>query len=237
MMKDQCQHKREIKSYVRRESRMSQTQRTALATLWPHYGLSIDSGVIDYQQIFATHQGVIIEIGFGMGQSLLTMAKAAPHLGFIGIEVHRPGIANLLAGAESENINNIRVYCEDAINVLKQAIPDNSVTRIQLFFPDPWPKRRHHKRRLVQPEFLALVYDKLVIDGIFHAATDWQDYAKHMLQVLEATPGFVNQAGKQQFSPKPECRPKTKFETRGQRLGHAVWDILFKKVQITPGNH
>jgi tRNA (guanine-N7-)-methyltransferase len=169
-----------------------------------------------------------LEIGFGMGSSLLQMAQAAPAKNFIGIEVHRPGVGKLLHDMAAAGVENIRIYCDDAVDVLQQCIADDSLDSVQIFFPDPWHKKRHNKRRLIQPEFVQLLHRKLKIGGVLHAATDWQDYAEHILAVMQTAPNYRNCADKD-YAVRPEYRPKTKFEQRGERLGHGVWDIIFAK--------
>lgn len=213
---------REIKSFVKREGRLTKGQQRALDVLFPQYGRSLSDGVLDID-------GAIVEIGFGNGASLAEMAVAEPEQRFIGIEVHRPGVGAFLMSVEQQDLDNVFVYQEDAIEVLKQCIPDDSLSRVQLFFPDPWPKKKHHKRRIVQPTFVELVAKKLKCGGVLHLATDWQPYAEHMLEVLQASEQFANLSKTNDYAPKPAYRPKTKFEARGERLGHGVWDLLFQK--------
>ena len=220
---------RPIQSFVRREGRMSSRQQRALDTLWPKYGIDLDGKQINWQQVFGRDATRIVEIGFGMGQSLLEMAKANADQDFIGVEVYRSGVGSLLADLEDQAVTNVRVFAADIIEVFEQAIPDASVDRVQLFFPDPWPKKRHHKRRLLQNAFVEKVAAKLRPGGVFHMATDWQDYAKHMLTTMSNSPYFSNQAGPGQFAERPAYRPLTKYEQRGQALGHGVWDLLFIK--------
>lgn len=217
-----------IKSYVRREGRMTPSQRHALSTLWLKYGLEMQTD-INFEQIFGRKAEKILEIGFGMGQSLVAMSKAMPDKDFIGIEVHRPGVGALLAALEQHQLNNVRIFCADAVEVLKCCIPENYLDQIQIFFPDPWPKQRHHKRRLIQPEFITLVCDKLKVNSVLHLATDWQDYAEQMLQVLSNVTSCYNAAGVENYVSRPDYRPLTKFEIRGQKLGHKVWDLVFIK--------
>lgn len=183
--------------------------------------------MLDYSAVFGNDQPVILEIGFGNGASLLQMAQQAPQHNFIGVEVHRPGVGKLINDAQKAGVHNLRVFCDDAIEVLARNIADGSLAGVQLFFPDPWHKKRHHKRRIVQPEFAQTIRHKLNIGGYFHMATDWQPYAEHMLEVMSAAEGYRNQAGPGQYSPKPAYRPDTKFEKRGERLGHGVWDLVF----------
>ena len=171
----------------------------------------------------------MLEIGFGMGQSLVAMAAAAPEKNFIGVEVHLPGVGRLLHSMEDEGVDNIRVYCHDAVEILNDCIDDASLDTVQIFFPDPWHKKRHHKRRLIQPDFVDLLCRKLKPGGVLHLATDWENYAEQMMEVLSANTQLRNQAGEGEFAPRPDHRPLTKFERRGERLGHGVWDLLFKK--------
>jgi len=228
-MKLAQQYMRPIRSFVRREGRMTPSQERAFNILWQQYGLELQNQRLDYQQIFGRTAPCVLEIGFGMGQSLLQQAQQNPHQDYLGIEVHRPGVGALLAGIEKYNLQNIRIFCADAVEVLKQCIPDASLDLIQIFFPDPWPKRRHHKRRLIQADLVNLLHNKLKFMAKLHLATDWQDYADQMLTVLSDASGWKNLAGENQFSPRPPERPLTKFEQRGEKLGHGVWDLLFEK--------
>lgn len=220
---------RQVRSYVRRQARFSAGQKLALEKYWPYYGLECKPQLLNYQQCFGRQMPTVLEIGFGMGSSLLEMAKAMPEKNFIGVEVHRPGVATLLRNIEQQQLTNIRIYKSDANDVLEQCIADQSLAEVLLYFPDPWPKKRHHKRRIVQPEFINLVQRKLRVGGVFHMATDWQNYAEHMLELMSQTIGFSNQAGVGRYAERPAYRPLTKFETRGQKLGHEVWDLLFIK--------
>jgi tRNA (guanine-N7-)-methyltransferase len=222
--------KKAIRSYVLRAGRMTEGQRNAFSRGWSFYGLKLDDGPIDAEIIFGRKAPLIIEIGFGMGDSLLQMASAAPDQDFIGIEVHPPGVGRLIASAEEQQITNLRVYLADATDVLNECIPAQSLQRLQLYFPDPWHKKKHNKRRIVQPQFVQLIRDKLEVGGVLHMATDWQHYAEQMLEVLEVAPGFKNTVAEQQYSPRPDYRPLTKFEKRGERLGHGVWDLLYQKI-------
>ena len=222
--------RREIKSYVMRAGRMTGGQQRGLDEGWPKFGLLLADGLRDFDQVFGRQAPRTLEIGFGMGQSLLEMAKAAPEQDFIGIEVHRPGVGSLLNSLLTENVTNVRVYSCDALEVLKNCVADASLDRLMLFFPDPWHKSRHHKRRIVQPEFAQLVRSKLKVGGVFHLATDWEQYTEHMLEVLNVAPGFINLSEDQTSVPRPEERPVTKFERRGERLGHGVWDLKFERV-------
>ena len=224
---NQSPKRRAIRSFVRREGRMTEAQKNAIAELWPHYGLEISSEPLDIVQTFNRVSPTFLEIGFGMGDSLVEMAAAHPQNNYIGIEVHRPGVGRLLSNAHEKQLINLKVFCHDAVEVLKQTIPDESLDGVFLFFPDPWPKARHHKRRIVQPQFVELIANKLQPGGFFHMATDWENYAEHMLEVMKASPLFTNQSAAGGAVEKPDYRPLTKFEKRGQRLGHGIWDLVF----------
>jgi tRNA (guanine-N7-)-methyltransferase len=221
--------RRRVRSFVLRSGRMTPGQQRAFEAHWAAKGLALEQGAPDFPQVFGRAAPLVLEIGFGMGQSLVAMAQAAPDQDFIGIEVHKPGVGKLLHSMAECNVENIRVYCDDAVEVLRRCIADDSLAAVQVFFPDPWHKKKHHKRRLLQPEFVQLLRAKLIRGGVLHVATDWQDYAEYILDVLSAAQGFRNQAGAG-YAPRPERRPKTKFEMRGERLGHGVWDLLFEKI-------
>lgn len=221
--------RREIKSYVMRAGRMTPGQERGLEQGLPRYGLRLEEGVLQPQKVFGRQAPLTLEIGFGMGQSLLQMAKEAPEQDFIGVEVHRPGVGALLNGMLTDSVDNVRIYSCDAIEVLNQCVADESLDRLLLFFPDPWHKSRHHKRRIVQPAFAALVHKKLKQGGIMHMATDWEPYAEHMLEIMNVAPGYKNLSADNTWVPRPAERPVTKFERRGERLGHGVWDLKFTK--------
>ena len=220
---------RTIRSFVKREGRLTQGQLQALETQWPKYGVDYSEQALDFKQLFKRDAPTVLEIGFGNGDSLCEMAQASPDINYLGIEVHRPGVGRLLNSIEAAGCENLRVSNQDAIDVLEHQIPDNSLDRVQLFFPDPWHKKKHNKRRIVQEKFIQQLAKKLKPGGIFHLATDWEDYAQHMLSVLNSSNLFQNLSKDNTFVPKPTERPTTKFEKRGQRLGHGVWDLLFKK--------
>ncbi len=209
---------------------MTPGQKKALAEYWPQFGLSVSEGRQDLSAVFGRHAPCVCEIGFGMGQSLLEIAEQQPDLNYLGIEVHQPGVGMLLKRMVDHQVSNIRLYQEDARQVLSDCIFDQALAGVQLFFPDPWPKKRHHKRRIVQPQFLDLIYRKLEPHGFFHLATDWQPYAEEMLEKLSLDQRFENRYGQGQFAPDRAGRPQTKFEQRGQRLGHGVWDLVFNKL-------
>lgn len=217
-----------IRSFVIRAGRITSGQKSAFDAWWPMYGLSLYKGAIDPQAIFGRTAPLVLEIGFGMGDSLLEMARNEPEKDFIGIEVHPPGVGKLINNAGKEGIKNLRVYMADAMDVLEDCIPNTCIDRLQLFFPDPWHKKKHNKRRILQPAFVQNIYPKLKAGGIFHMATDWQAYAEHMLEVMNAAPNFTNTINPGPYAERPDYRPLTKFEKRGEKLGHGVWDLLFQ---------
>ena len=218
-----------IRSYVVRAGRMTKSQRSAFGPRWQRYGLKLTDGQIDLDKVFQRTGKKVLEIGFGMGDSLLQMAMQQPTTDFIGIEVHPPGMGSLVNAAAEENIDNLRLYLADANDVLQECIPPDSLDRVQLYFPDPWHKKKHHKRRIVQPQFLQLIRSKLKVSGILHIATDWEPYAEQILELIDSAPGYKNPAGTGNFIPRPDYRPLTKFEKRGQGLGHGVWDLMAEK--------
>lgn len=222
------QHK-PIRSFVRRQGRITLAQHAALERLWPVFGLDL-AQPFKPAEAFGREAPLVLEIGFGNGDSLAQMAAATPDKSFVGVEVHHPGVGHLLLKIEEFGLRNVRVACADAVEFVGGQLADRSLSGVQVFFPDPWHKKRHHKRRLINAEFTALLVAKLKPGGVLHCATDWQDYAEQMLAVLEASPGLRNLAGAGRYSERPEQRPLTKFEARGQRLGHGVWDLLFEKI-------
>lgn len=221
--------RRRIRSFVMRPGRMTVGQRRALEEGFPRFGLEREAGPLDPELAFGRRAPLVLEIGFGMGQSLVEMAAVDPGTNYLGIEVHRPGVGRLLHGVMEQELDNVRVYCDDAVLVLEECIAPASLDGVQIFFPDPWHKKRHHKRRLIQPPFVKLLCEHLKPGGFLHLATDWENYAEHMLEVLSAEPDLENRAQDGAYSPRPEQRPLTKFEQRGQRLGHGVWDLLFER--------
>lgn len=223
--------KKSIRSFVVRGGRMTEGQRNAFELHWPNYGLSLSDGSLNSTAVFGRSAPLVLEIGFGMGDSLLAMVQAEPDKDFVGIDVHPPGVGRLVNNAAKEGVTNLRSYLADANDVLEDCIADGSLTRVQLYFPDPWHKKKHHKRRILQPAFIQQVHRKLAVGGIFHMATDWQNYAEHMLEEMEAAEGYKNSAGVGEYSPRPEFRPITKFEKRGERLGHGVWDLIYTRVE------
>ncbi len=220
---------RTVKSYVIRTGRMTLAQRAAYETHWPEHGLKVEDGLLDQQKAFGRRAPLVVEIGFGMGQSLVAMAQAHPEWNYIGVEVHPPGVGNILRLSAEEELANLKIYKADAHAVLDACIADDALARIQIFFPDPWHKTRHHKRRLIQPDFVQVLRAKLKSGGVLHLATDWQPYAQHMMKVLGSAEGFRNCCGQGAWATQHE-RPPTKFAQRGQRLGHGVWDMLFEKI-------
>lgn len=223
----QTPHLRKIQSFVKRSGRLTEGQKHGLGALWSKYGVEITDQVIDLEALFPKKQPIFLEIGFGNGDSLLTMAKNETEHNFIGIEVYEAGVGRLINEANKQNLKNLKIIKGDAVEVLKHNIADNAFSGFQLYFPDPWHKKRHHKRRIVQSDFMTLLSKKLKNHAFVHMATDWKDYAEQMMQVLESHPNFKNTVGAHIYSPKPERRPNTKFEKRGERLGHGVWDLLF----------
>jgi tRNA (guanine-N7-)-methyltransferase len=220
---------RSIRSYVLRQGRVSNAQRRAHDTLMPVYGIPYAEQPVDFRQLFQRQAARILEIGCGMGETTVAIAAAHPDTDYIGIEVHTPGVGSLLKAIDETGLRNVRVIQHDAVEVLHHMIPPHSLNGMHIYFPDPWPKKRHHKRRLIQPDFVALAASRLAPGGYLHTATDWQEYAEQMLAVLSAEPSLQNTA--EGYAPRPSWRPETKFETRGLRLGHGVWDLLFRKRQ------
>ena len=219
-----------IRSYVVRAGRMTEAQRKAFEVSWPAYGLKLADGAIDTDVVFGRTGQKVLEIGFGMGTSLIEMAVASPNTDFIGVEVHPPGVGTLMNSARIEDLSNLRVYLADANDVLEECFATQSIDRLQLYFPDPWHKKKHNKRRIVKSTFVQQVRAKLRSGGILHMATDWQHYAEQMMETLSEAEGFENCAGAGQYSERPSYRPITKFEKRGEKLGHGVWDLVFKKI-------
>ncbi|ATA25089.1 tRNA (guanosine(46)-N7)-methyltransferase TrmB [Brenneria goodwinii] len=222
---------RRIRSFVRRQGRLTKGQQLALDNYWPVMGVEFQSEPLAFTPLFGREAPVVLEIGFGMGASLVTMAAQHPEQNFLGIEVHLPGVGACLSSAHEAGVGNLRVMCHDAVEVLETMIPDGSLSMVQLFFPDPWHKARHNKRRIVQAPFVELVLSKLKTGGVFHMATDWEPYAQHMLEVMNAVAGYRNLSDNNDYVARPESRPLTKFEARGQRLGHGVWDLMFERMR------
>lgn len=218
---------RRIRSFVLRTGRMTNGQQRALEELWPRLGIEFSNNKLELDQVFGRAAPRMIEIGFGTGDALAAFAQSHPEIDCLGIEVHRPGAGHLLLQLQTASINNVRISCNDAVEVLAQQIPAASIDIIHVFFPDPWHKTRHHKRRLIQSSFVDLMAHIMKPGGILRMATDWQDYATHMRSVLDPHPQFNNVAGQQGFVARPSDRPLTRFERRGHRLGHGVWDMEY----------
>jgi tRNA (guanine-N7-)-methyltransferase len=218
---------RAIRSFVLRQGRVSNAQRRALETLLPRYGIPFEPCCLNLDAVFGREAPKVLEIGCGMGGTTVEIARAHPGTDYLGIEVHSPGVGSLLKLVGEAGLTNLRVIQHDAVEVLSTMIAPSALSGVNIFFPDPWPKKRHHKRRLLQPAFLALLASRMKPDASLHLATDWEDYANHMLEVLGASPDFRNTSPG--FSPRPTMRPQTKFEARGLRLGHRVWDLLFER--------
>jgi tRNA (guanine-N7-)-methyltransferase len=218
---------RAIRSYVLRQGRMSPAQERAIETLMPLFGIGYASEPTAFPALFGRTAPVILEIGFGMGETTARIARALPGTDFLGVEVHAPGVGALLKQIEESGLRNVRIIQHDAAEVVQHMIAPGSLAGIHIFFPDPWPKKRHHKRRLVQPAFIALLATRLQSGGYLHLATDWDEYAQQMLAVLSAEPLLENTTAG--FAPRPDHRPLTKFEQRGMKLGHGVWDVLFRR--------
>lgn len=223
------QFMRPVRSFVLRQGRLTKSQALALKNQWPLFGVNGGEGELDFKSLFGNNSPVTLEIGFGNGVSLAAMAEHSPEKNFLGIEVHRPGVGRLLHLINEKELANVRVMDEDAVEIIKNRIPKKSLDCVQLFFPDPWHKKRHNKRRIVQTNFISLIASRLKSGGVFHLATDWEPYAEHMAELMLASDEFKSLSGSA-YSQKPEERPTTKFENRGLKLGHGVWDLLFEKV-------
>jgi tRNA (guanine-N7-)-methyltransferase len=223
------QTRRHIRSFVLRAGRMTTAQERALFELWPSYGVDIGTEPLDLEAIFGRTAPRCLEIGFGVGEVIGSLAQTHPHIDYLGIEVHRPGVGRLLLRAAQAQMRNLRVICQDAVEVLNGRIPDGSFDEILVFFPDPWHKKRHHKRRLIEPQFVAAMAAKLRAEGILRLATDWQAYAEQMLEVCNASPRLQSLSPDATYVERPDFRPATRFERRGARLGHGVWDLAYVK--------
>jgi tRNA (guanine-N7-)-methyltransferase len=225
MMYDPTEHR--IRSFVTRAGRLSIAQARALETLGPRFLVEFNKAPLDFAQTFGRSAPTVLEIGFGMGDTTSHIAKGMPEKDFIGVEVHTPGVGSLLKQIGEQELSNLRLIQHDAVEVLNHMIPANSLAGVHVFFPDPWHKARHNKRRLIQAPFVKLLTERLAPGGYLHCATDWQEYAEQMLDVLGAETGLANTA--EGYAPQPAYRPLTKFENRGLRLGHGVWDLVFVK--------
>jgi len=231
-MSDQEQPKfmRTIRSFVLREGRMTKGQQRAMDEHFPIWGKEFSEQPIDFTEWFGNDNPVVLEIGFGMGRSLAEQAQMHPERNYFGIEVHRPGVGACLLLAEEKGLSNLRVMNHDAVEIIDQMIPEQSLSGIQIYFPDPWHKKKHHKRRIVQPAFIDKLRAKAKAGAFLHLATDWENYAEHMLEVMNAVEGWHNTSPSGDYIERPDDRPLTKFEQRGHRLGHGVWDLFFTKI-------
>ncbi|NBI13233.1 tRNA (guanosine(46)-N7)-methyltransferase TrmB [[Haemophilus] felis] len=222
-------YKRKVRSFVLRTGRLSEFQKNAMNQNWHYYGLEHQNQPFDFKKIYGNDNPVVLEIGFGMGYSLVEMALNNPDKNYLGIEVHTPGVGACIAYALEKEVKNLRVICHDATEILRDCIADESLGGLQLFFPDPWHKKKHHKRRIVQPRFIQTICQKLYAGAFVHFATDWENYAQQMLDVLQQEPCLQNTSNTNDYIPRPDFRPLTKFEQRGKKLGHGVWDLYFLK--------
>jgi tRNA (guanine-N7-)-methyltransferase len=220
---------RKVRSYVLRGGRLTEGQKRALEQLWPEYGVDLAEGSLEFDQLFGNTRPVVLDIGFGSGESTLKLAEMRPDENFLGVEVHPPGVGHLLLNLRKRDIKNVKVVCADAVALLQSHIADQQLQGMCLFFPDPWPKKRHHKRRIVQASFIDLLENKMRPGGFLHMATDWTPYAEHMLEVIEPRIAFKNCSPSGDYCSRPEWRAMTKYERRGQRLGHQVHDMIFEK--------
>jgi tRNA (guanine-N7-)-methyltransferase len=219
--------RRSIRSYVLRQGRTTAAQARAVAALMPRWGIAFSPAPLDLDAAFGRRAPKVLEIGFGMGETTALIAAANPQTDYLGVEVHGPGVGALLRRIETQGLRNVRVIQHDAVEVVEQMIAPAALDGVHVFFPDPWPKKRHHKRRLLQPEFVRLLASRMKPGAYLHAATDWEDYAVQILEVLSAEPLLENTATG--FAPRPAWRPETKFEARGARLGHGTWDLVFRR--------
>lgn len=220
---------RTVRSFVLRGGRLTEGQKRALEELWPRYGVDMHRGLLDFASLFGNVRPVVLEIGFGNGEATWRMAQSSPEQNFLAVDVHRPGIGRLLLNLEKHRVHNVRVACGDAVELLQKCIAERSLDAVRIFFPDPWPKKRHHKRRMIQPPFVKTIATRLKPGAILHLATDWQPYAEHMLAVMRARPEFTNLSPGGDYCERPEWRAATKYENRGTRLGHQVRDLLFER--------
>ncbi|HEY7886758.1 MAG TPA: tRNA (guanosine(46)-N7)-methyltransferase TrmB [Steroidobacteraceae bacterium] len=223
-------HSRAIRSFVTRSGRITAAQERALQELWPLYGVELGAAALELDALFGRRARRVIEVGFGNGDHLLALAQSRPAEDFLGIEVHRPGVGRLLLQLQERGLRNVRVICRDAVEVLERYLDGPCLDEILILFPDPWPKKRHHKRRLIQSPFVTLLAERLRPGGALRLATDWEPYAAEMLLTLAAEPRLRNVAAATGFAPRPAERSPTRFERRGERLGHRVWDLEFRRV-------
>jgi tRNA (guanine-N7-)-methyltransferase len=225
----EIEHPRSIRSFVMRGGRITEAQQRALELLWPKYGIAFEAAPLDLDAAFGRVAPITLEIGFGNGDNLAAQAGAHPDRNYLGIEVHRPGVGRLMLSLEEQHLTNSRLICHDAVEVLTHQVAPQTLAEVVILFPDPWPKKRHHKRRLVQAPFVELVTDRLRVGGVLRFASDWQPYADAVLEVLNASPRLCNVSPDERFVPRPTERQPTRFEKRGERLGHGVWDLAFER--------
>lgn len=226
---DVPEYMRRIRSFVLREGRMTPAQQRAFDDHWARYGIDYTGAAQDFEARFERHASRVLEIGFGNGEALAWASEHDQARDFIGVEVHGPGVGRLMNALAARNASNVRLYKHDAVEVLEREIAPGTLAEARIWFPDPWHKKRHNKRRIIQPEFVAMLASRMAPDGLLHLATDWQAYAEHMLEVMEAAPAWRNTLSPGQYAEKPEWRIETHFERRGLKLGHGVWDLLYRK--------
>lgn len=225
---DQGVH-RAVRSYVLRAGRVTEGQKRALEQLWPEFGIETGEKRLDFAELFGNGHPVIMEIGFGNGEATWQMARAHPEENYLGVEVHKPGVGRLLLKIEEHELVNVRIACDDAVEILRHQVGDDTLDGVRIYFPDPWPKKRHNKRRIIQAPFIELLARKMREGGILHLATDWEPYAEFMLEVMQSSKAFENLSSANGYCTKPDWRPLTKYESRGERLGHKVSDLLFRR--------
>lgn len=223
--------RRGIRSFVLRQGRATESQKRAFDLHWPAYGLELRGSPVDFGAVFPRTGELVLEIGFGNGEQLLFAAGNEPQRNFIGIEVHSPGVGRALNGIAQAGLDNVRLYKHDAVEVLERDVPDAALDEVRIYFPDPWHKKRHHKRRLVQPAFVGLLCRKLKPGGLLHLASDWREYVEHMWQVCDNEARLQAPGGPGSYVPRPDWRRMTHFEQRGLKLGHGVWDLLYRRRQ------
>ena len=227
--------RRPVRSFVLRGGRLTGGQKRALDEFWPRFGIEKGESLLDFEAVFGNDAPVVMEIGFGNGDATWQMAQAHPAENYLGVEVHQPGIGRLLLKMKQHGIRNIRIANDDAMEFLRERVPEESLAGVRIYFPDPWPKKRHHKRRLIRPSFIGLLASRMRPGALLHLATDWEPYAEHMLEVMRSSDDFVNLSPSGDFCDQPEWRPETKYERRGEGLGHQVRDLLFKRIPSPHG--
>jgi tRNA (guanine-N7-)-methyltransferase len=224
-----------VRSFVLRGGRLTEGQKRALEEFWPRFGIEKGESPLDFKTLFGNDAPVIMEIGFGNGDATWQMAQAHPAENYLGVEVHQPGVGHLLLKMKQHGIMNIRIANDDAVEFLRERVPTESLAGVRIYFPDPWPKKRHHKRRLIQPSLIELLASRMLPGALLHLATDWEPYAQHMLEVMRSSEIFVNLSPSGDFCEQPEWRPETKYERRAEGLGHRVRDLLFKRIPLPNG--